>query len=139
MKKGVATLFHPAKPRLKSGDVVILMQTCGVDEATGNLMYSIEGKLGAGVGGQMVLGQAPDGLALKSESAKLWHRRTGHINHKSLDVMRKEPASSVDYTGDIKNCSTCPLGKTAQQPHPKQATYNVLHIFQLVHPRSLHA
>ena len=56
----------------------------------------------------------------------------GHINHKTLDVPRKEPASGADYTGDLKNCSTCPLGKSAQQPHPKQATYNVLRPFQLV-------
>ena len=46
--------------------------------------------------------------------------------------MRKEPPSGVDYTGDLKNCSTCPLGKSAQQPHLKQVTYNVLRPFQLV-------
>ena len=48
------------------------------------------------------------------------------------DVLRKEPASGVDYIGDLKNCSICPLGKNAQQPHPKQATYNVLRPFQFV-------
>ena len=41
----------------------------------------------------------------------------GHINHKSLDVLRKKPASGVDYTGDLKNCSTCPLGKSAQHSY----------------------
>ena len=132
MQKGVATLFHPASPRLESGEEVIPMQTCGVDDATGKLMGSIEVKLGGGAGGQIVLGQAPDDLALKSESAELWHRRMGHINHKSSDVLRKEPASGVDYIGDFKKCSTCPLGKNAQQPHPKQATYSVLRPFQLV-------
>ena len=35
MQEEVATLFHPANPRLESGDVVIPMQTCGVDDATG--------------------------------------------------------------------------------------------------------
>ena len=49
-----------------------------------------------------------------------------------LDVLKKEPASGVDCTGDLRNCSTCPFGKSAQQPHPKQATYNVLRPFQLV-------
>ena len=110
MQKGVATLFHPTNPRLESGDVVIPMQICGVDNATGKLMCSIEVKVGGGAGGQMILGRAPDGLVFKSESAELWHRRMGHINHKSLGVLRKEPASGVDYTGDLKNCSTCPLG-----------------------------
>ena len=132
MQNGVATLFHPANPRLESGDVVLPMQTCGVDDTTGKPMCSIKVKLGSCAGGQMVLGQAPDGLALKSESAELWHRRMRLINHKSLEVRKKEPASGVDYTCDPKDDSTCPLGKNAQQPHPKQATYNVLHPFQLV-------
>ena len=80
----------------------------------------------------MVLGRAPDGLAVPSEPAELWHRHTGHINNESLDVLRKEPAIGVDYTGDLQNCSACPLGKSAQQPHPKQTTYNVLRPLQLV-------
>ena len=128
----VATLFHPANSKLESVDVVISMQTCGVDDATGKLMCSFEVKLGCGAGGQTVLGPAPDGLTFKSESAELWHRCMGYINHKSLHVLMKEPASGVDYTGDLNNCSTCPLGKSAQQPHPKQATYNILRPFQLV-------
>ena len=132
MQKGVATLFHPANPGLESGNVVIPMQACGVDDATGKLMCSIEVNLEGGAGGQMVLGQAPDGLVSKSESAELWHRRMGHINHKSLDVLKKGPASGVDFTGNLKNCSTCLIGKCAQQPHLKQATYNVLRHFQLV-------
>ena len=56
----------------------------------------------------------------------------GHINHKNLDVLKKKPASAVDYTGDLENCSTCPLGKSAQRTHPKQVTYNFLRPFQLV-------
>ena len=108
------------------------MQPCGVDDTTGKLMCSIEVKLGGGAGGQMVLGRAPDSLDFKSESAELRHRSMGHINHKSLDVLRKEPASGVDYTGDLKDCGTCPIGKSAQQSYPNQAIYNVLRPFQLV-------
>ena len=132
MQKGVATLIDPANLRLESGDVVSRMQACRVDDATVKIICSIEVKLGGGAGGQMVLERAPDGLALKSESAKLWHRRMKRINRKSLDVLTKEPASGVDYTGTLKNCSTCPLGKSVQHPYPKQATYNVLRRFQLV-------
>ena len=80
----------------------------------------------------MVLGDNPDGLALKAESANLWYRCMGRINGKSLDVLRKEPGNSVDYTGAVKDCDSCPLGKSTQQPHPKQATYGVLRPFQLM-------
>ena len=132
IQQEVDTLFRRTDPRLESGDVVFPVQTCGMHHATGNLMCSIEEKLGGVTGGQMVLGRDPDGLALWSESAKLWHRRMGHIIHNSLDILRQGPASSVDYTGDLKNCSTCPIEKSAKQPHPRQATYNVLRPFHLV-------
>ena len=94
-------------------------------------MYSIKVKLGGGAGDQMVLGDNPDGLALKAESANLCHRRMGYIDGKSLDVLRKESGNGVDYTGAVKDCDSCPLGKSTQQPHPKQATYGVLRPFQL--------
>ncbi|CAB1109507.1 unnamed protein product [Ectocarpus sp. CCAP 1310/34] len=172
MLKGVATLFHPDNPRLESRDVVFPMQTLGLDATTGKRIYSIEVKLGGEPGGPTVLGDAPDALALKVESADLWFRRMGHINGKTLDVLRKEPVNGVHYTGDVNDCSVesadlwfrrmghingktldvlrkepvngvhytgdvndcsvCPLGKSAQQPHPKQATYGVLRPFQHV-------
>ena len=129
----MASLFYPDNPRLESesGDVVIPMESHGVD-ASGKLVCSIEVRLGGGAGGLMVPGNAPDGLALRVESAGLWHRRMGHINGKSLDVLRKEPTNGVDYTGDVKDCSVCPLGKSTQKPHPKQADYGVLRLFQHV-------
>ena len=71
------------------------------------------------------------GLALKADSANLWHRHMGHINGKNVDVLRKEPGNGVDDTGSVKDCDSCLLGKSTQQPHPKQATYGVLRPFQL--------
>ena len=54
----------------------------------------------------MALVDNPDGLALKTESANLWHRRMGHINGKSLDVLRKGTGNGVDYTGALKDCDS---------------------------------
>ena len=53
----------------------------------------------------MVLGDNLDCLALKAESPDLWHRRTGHINGKSLDFLKKETGNGVDYTGAVKDLS----------------------------------
>ena len=64
-------LFHPTNPRLEKDGVVVPMQQLGVDDTTGNVMYYIKVKLGDGAGDQMVLGDNPDGLALKAESANL--------------------------------------------------------------------
>ena len=109
----MASLFYPDNPRLESEseDVVIPMEFHGED-ASGKLVCSIEVRLGDGAGGLMVPGNAPDGLALRVKSAGLWHRRMGHINGKVLDVLGEEPTNGVDCTGDVKDCSVCPLGKS---------------------------
>eukprot|EP00903_Cladosiphon_okamuranus_P005795 g5742.t1 len=131
MQQGVATLFHPTNPGLESGDVVIPMQTLGMDDTTGKVMYSIDVKLGCGAGDQF-LRNAPADRAFKATSADLWHRRMGHLNRRSLEVLKKDPVRGIEFTGDVQPCGTCPLGKSAQQPHPKQATYGALRPFQHV-------
>ena len=69
---------------------------------------------------------------MRAESADLWHRRLGHINSRSLDVVRKVEGSGIDYTGNVKACDVCAIGKNAQQPHPKKATYDIKQPFRLV-------
>ena len=56
----------------------------------------------------------------------------GHINRKGVDVLRRMPGSGVDYNGDVQAYNICAVGKSKQQAHPKQATYDVQHAFQLV-------
>ena len=130
LSNGVAYLFYRDNPKLESGDVVVRMKIRGVDD-TGKITCSINVRFGAGGGGPQTLGEAPGGLALRVETASLWHRRMGHINSKSLDVLRKEAANGIDYTGDVQDCSACSLGKSSQQPHPKHAIYGVSRAFQI--------
>ena len=132
----VASLFCPDNPRLESGDVIVPMNIRGVDD-TGKITCSITVKLGAEDGGRQTLGEAPDGLALRVETGSLWQRRMGHINSKSLDVLRKEAANGIDYTGDVQDCSACPLRKSSQQPHPMHAVYSVSRAFQIVFVETL--
>ena len=56
----------------------------------------------------------------------------GHIIREGMDVLRRMPGSGFDYNGDIPACDVCAVGKSKQQVHPKQATYDVQHVFQLV-------
>ena len=51
MYKGIATLFHPDKPRLEYDNVVLPMNVLGTDEATGRLLRSFDLELGGGYGG----------------------------------------------------------------------------------------
>ena len=69
---------------------------------------------------------------MRAESVDLWHRRMEHINRKSIDVLRKQAGNGVEYNGDIQACVVCAVGKSEQQSHPKQATYDVQLAFQLV-------
>ena len=122
MWKGVSTIFHPHTPRMELDDIVLPMNLLRTDEKTGKLLCSIKVELGGG----------PRGLALRGESSNMWHRRVGHINRKSMDVLRRMPGSGVDYNGNIQACDACAVGNSKQQAHPKQATYDVQHAFQLV-------
>ena len=49
-----------------------------------------------------------------------------------MDILRKEKRNGVEYTGDLPMCDVCTLGKSAQQAHPKRASYDVSRSFQLV-------
>ena len=55
-------------------------------------------------------------------SADTWHRRLGHINARSMDALRKDPDTGVDYHGAPSPCSICQIGKHKQCPHPKKST-----------------
>ena len=71
-------------------------------------------------------------MSLRAESADLCHRRTGHINRKSMNVLRKQAGNGVEYNGDKQACDVCAVGKIQQQAHPKQTTYDVQRAYQLV-------
>ena len=115
MWKGVSTIFDPHKPRMEFDDIVLPMNPLGTDEKTGKLLCSIKVELGGG----------PGGPAMRAESADRWHRRKGHINRKSMDVLRRMPGSGIDYNGDVQACDVSAVVKGKQQAHPKQATYDV--------------
>ena len=81
-------------------DIVLPINFLETDEKTGKLLRSIKELEGG-----------PGGLAMRAESANLWHRRMGHINRKSMDVLRRIPGVGVDYNGHIQACDVCAVGK----------------------------
>ena len=48
-----------------------------------------------------------------------------------MAVLRKVQ-NGVEYDEDVTACDVCAIGKSAQQPHPKRASYDVQKSFQLV-------
>lgn len=115
---GVVAVFDSVQPRLEIADVVLPMARLGDDHT----LYSFS----------MDLVRDSAGAAMRAESADLWHRRMGHINSKSMAVLRGVPDNGVEYDGDVAACDVCAIGKSAQQAHPKRASYDVQQPFQLV-------
>ena len=118
--KGVVTVFDSVNPRFEIGNTVIHLKP----PSPPNDLYSFSMDFAFTVDAA--------GVALRTESAALWHRRIGHINTRSMDILRKEKGNGVEYTGDLPTCDVCALGKSAQQAHPKRASYDVSRPFQLV-------
>ncbi|MEP5174639.1 GAG-pre-integrase domain-containing protein, partial [Marinobacter alexandrii] len=110
--EGMAALFHQDKPRSEKGDLVVRMKTLGVDKTTGIIMCSID----VAVENRAGITVTPIGAAFKVASARLWHRRMGHANRNTMEVLWKIPHSGVEYNGNLKPCDVCPFGKSEQQP-----------------------
>ena len=70
-------------------------------------------------------GDSAAGVALRAESANLWHRGVENINGRYLDVLRRVPGNGVEFMGELQSCDVCALGKSSQTPHPKHAKNDV--------------
>ncbi|CAN0485334.1 unnamed protein product, partial [Hapterophycus canaliculatus] len=42
-------------------------------------------------------------------SADIWHRRLGHLNPRSMDILRKTEGSAVGFTDVLSGCNMCAL------------------------------
>lgn len=68
-----------------------------------------------------------------SASADTWHRRLGHMNPRSMDLLRKKEGNGVEYLGDTSPCSVCTTSKSKQLAHPKTTTRKTTRPMQLVY------
>ena len=75
---------------------------------------------------------APDLAMQAAAEAALWHQRLGHLNLKSLDLLRRQDDSGVRFDGTVPDCDVCVVGKSHQLAHSKTADHKVKLPFQLV-------
>ena len=73
------------------------------------------------------------GLAMNAVSnAQLWHRRLGHLNRRSLELMQRHDGNDIAFDGTIADCEVFALGKGQQLAHPKKAQHaGITRPFQL--------
>ena len=61
-------------------------------------------------------------LAMNAVSnAQLWHRRLGHLNRRSLELVQRHDGKGITFDGTIADCDVCTVGKDQQLAHPKKA------------------
>ncbi|CAN0546634.1 unnamed protein product [Ectocarpus sp. 12 AP-2014] len=66
-------------------------------------------------------------------NANTWHRRLGHLNSRSMDILRKKDGSGVDYTDSMSPYDICAISKSRQLAHPKKTTRKTTAPMQLVY------
>ena len=64
-------------------------------------------------------------------NANLWRRRLGHLNRKSLSLLKKLDNNGVSFGGPVPDCYVCTVGKSHELAHPKTPDHKVKLSFQL--------
>ena len=65
--------------------------------------------------------------------ADIWHRRLGHMNPCSMELLRRKEGNRVEYTRTVSECNICALSKSRQQAHPKKSTRATTKTIQLIY------
>ena len=73
-------------------------------------------------------------IALTAQvSADVWHRLLGHMNPRSMELLRRTDGNGVNYTGTVSGCDICALGKSQQKAHPKTTKHKTEGPMELVY------
>ena len=75
----------------------------------------------------------PSAVCFLAVSADIWHRRLGHLNHRSMDILRRQKGTGVEYQDKPSPCDVCEIAKHKQTSHPKNTTRELSRPGQLVY------
>ena len=104
------TIFALEESRIETNDFTIPLQQVGGSRDL--YVFNVE------------LGEVD--LALHAKvNADQWHRRLGHINERSMELLYKTEANGVRFSGGVSPCDICAIGKSIQQPHPRKANLGI--------------
>ncbi|CAN0549652.1 unnamed protein product, partial [Laminaria digitata] len=118
-RNGVVSIFDTTNPRLGTHNLIFPLQELGHD------LYSFSLDLTGG-------GNGP-GLAMQAATnANLWHRRLGHLNRKSSNLLKNLDNNGLSFDEPVPAWGVCAVGKSHQLAHPKTADHKVKLPFQLV-------
>ena len=119
-RNGVVSIFDKYNPRLEANNFTLPL----LQELENDLyFFSLD----------LVSGSSAPELAMQAAAtATLWHRQMGHLNRKSLDLLKKVNNNGISFDGTGPDCDVCAVGKGRQRAHSKTADQHVQHPFQLI-------
>ena len=119
-RNGIISIFDRENPRLEAFGVTLPLRGKQDD------LYSFVLDLSADAYGATE-------LAMNVVSkAQVWHRRLGHLNRRSLELMQRHGGNVITFDGTIADCDVCAVGKGQQLAHPKKAQHaGITRPFQL--------
>ncbi|CAM9767451.1 unnamed protein product, partial [Sphacelaria rigidula] len=75
----------------------------------------------------------PSAVCFLAVSADIWHRRLIHLNQRSMDILRRQKGTGVEYQDKPSPCDVCEIAKHKQTSHPKKTTRELSRPGQLVY------
>ena len=118
-RKGIVFIFDVNKPRQEAGGITVPLRGENDDLYSSKLDLSADGYAGKELSMSAVI------------NAQVWHRRLGHLNKRSLELMNRESGNGVAFDGSIANCDVCVVGKAITWRTPRKLT-----TLPLMHPFS---
>ena len=111
-RNDVVSIFNMTNPRLETHNHTFPLQELGHD------LYSFSLDLAGG-------GSGPELAIQAAVNANLWHRRPGHLNSKSLSLLKNLDNNGVSFHGSVPDYDVCAVGKSHQLVHPETADHKV--------------
>ena len=109
-KKDVVSIFDLDNPRLESSGITVPLRE---DDDLYSLVFYLSAESRRG-----------KELAMNAmANAQLWHRRLGHLDKKSLELMQRRDGNGVAFDGSINHCDVCAVGESHHLAHPKKAKH----------------
>ena len=136
LKNGVRFVLEVGNPHLATGGIIIPLKQDPRDQGRCSLDIMFQRNpqdklLGKPEG--VSHDDVPGVVYAATADADIWHRRLGHMNPRSMELLYRKEGNGVEYTGTVSDFGICALSKSRQQAHPKKSTRTTTRPMQLIY------
>ena len=117
LKNGVRFVLEVGNPHLTIGGIIIPLKQDPRDQGMCSLDITFQCNpqnelLGKPQG--VCHDDVPGVVYAATADADIWHRRLGHMNPRSMELLRRNGGNGVEYTGTVSDSDICILSKSRQ-------------------------